>query len=240
MRKIQGRVRQASWLDGFVRRFEHSWQTTPRYRAAVSGVAALVFLLVICSCAGITSAVANSVLAGGGGANTQSNNTGTGKLAASTAFPTYTLPPNSYGGVPAVSPIANSQTPAPGVTPTDAPTPSATPTNTPTGGGTLPTTCNGGNNGGTWAFSPCPLVHGQGFTLNVNAPGEGGHSLYVVIDFSAAPSCATLLYPTLDGGGNWSYSGSVPACGANSTIPLNGEIQISGAYTMGINAAPVQ
>lgn len=242
MRKIQGRVRQVSWLDSAVRRFEHRWQTNAQYRAAVSGVVALVFLLVICSCAGITSTVANSVLASGGGSHVNTEGqTGTGNLAASTAHPTYTLPPNSFNGLPAVSPIASSQTPPPGATPTDVPSPTPTPTNTPTGGGgNLPTTCNGGNNGGSWAFSPCPLVHGQGFSLSVSAPGEGGHSMYVVIDFSSASSCTLLLYPTLDSSGNWGYSGSVPACGANSTIPLNGQIQISGAYTMGINAAPVQ
>ena len=241
MRKIQGRVRQVSWLDSFVRRFEQRWQTNAQYRAAVSGVVALVFLLLICSCAGIMSTMANSVFAsGGGGASNQRQHTGTGNLASSTAYPTYTLAPNSSGGVPAISPIPNSQTPPPSATATDVPTPTATPTDTPTGGSNLPTTCNGGNNGGSWSFSPCPLVHSQGFTLNVSASGEGGHTMYVVIDFSSAPSCTLLLYPTLDGGGNWSYSGVVPACGANSTIPLNGEIQINGAYTMGINAAPVQ
>ena len=239
MRKFQGRMRQVSWLDSFVRRFESRWQTNAQYRAAVSGVVGLVFLLVICSCAGVTSTVANSVLASGSGASNQGGHTGTGKLASSTAFPTYTLPPYASTVVPGVSPIASSQTPPPGLpTATDVPTPTDTPT---AGGGPgMPTTCNGGNNGGTWVFSPCPLVHGQGFTLTVSAPGEGGHSMYVVIDFSSAPSCTTLLYPTLDGGGNWSYSGTVPACGANSTIPLNGQIAINGAYTMGINAAPVQ
>lgn len=240
MREFQGRVRQVSWLDGFVRRFEHRWQTNAQYRAAVSGVVALVFLLVICSCAGVTSTIANSVLASGSGPSSgQHGNTGTGNLASSTAHPTYTLPPATYAGVPGISPIASSQTPPPGLpTPTDVPTPTDTPT--PGGGPGIPTTCNGGNNGGTWAFSPCPLVHGQGFTLNVSAPGLGGRGLYIVIDFSAAQSCAIVFNAALDGNGNYSYSNTVPACGANSTIPLNGEIQISGAYTMGINAASVQ
>lgn len=238
MRKIQGRVRQVSWLDSFVRRFEHRWQTNAQYRAAVSGVVALVFLLVICSCAGVTSTVANSVLASGGGSPSQHGNTGTGNLAASTAHPTYTLPPATYAGVPGVSPIASSQTPPPGLpTATDVPTPTDTPTS---GGPGLPTTCNGGNNGGTWSFSPCPLVHSQGFTLTVSAPGLAGRGLYIVMEFSIVQSCSIVFNAALDGSGNYSYSNTVPACGANSTIPLNGEIVISGAYTMGINAAPVQ
>jgi hypothetical protein len=191
---------------------------------------------------GVTGAVANSVLAGAGGGNTGilGLDTGTGKIAAPTAFPTYTVPADSPGAVPPVSAIPNSQTPAPGPTATDTP-PEPTPTDTPgPGGGPLPTTCNGGNNGGTWSFTPCPVVHGQNVTLNVSAPGMGGHSVYVVVNFSQVSSCTWLLYPTLSGAGTWSYTAAVPACGAGSTVPLNGEINISGGYIMGIDAAPVQ
>jgi hypothetical protein len=63
--------------------------------------------------------------------------------------------------------------------------------------------------------------------------------MYVVVQFNAQ-SCTWLLYPTLSGSGTWSYTDTVPACGANSPVPLGGEINITGAYVMLMNAAPVQ
>ncbi len=228
-----------SWLDAVVYRFQHRWETNPQFRAAATGAIGLIVVIGMCSCMGITGAVANSVLAGAGagGGGSYGLDTGTGKLAAPTAFPTYTLPPYTPGSVPAVSPIPNSQTPQPG--PTAQPTPTDT-VGIGGPGGTMPTTCNGGSHGGTWAFTPCPVVHGQSVTLSVSAgKTHAGASMYVVVQFNAQ-NCTWLLYPNLDANGNWSVTDVVPACGANATVPLGGEINITGAYVMLIDAAPVQ
>jgi hypothetical protein len=241
MYRPRRRFTRLSWLDGIVYRFQHRWETNPQFRAAATGAIGLIVVIGMCACMGISGLVANSVLAGGGGAGVLNLDTGTSKLAAPTAFPTDTVPPYAVGNVPAVSPIPDSQTPAPGPTATVTTEP-ATPTDTAGGGpgpGGLPTTCNGGSHGGSWSFTPCPVIHGQSVTLNVSAPGHGGASMYVVVQFNAS-NCTWLLYPTLSGSGTWSVTDVVPACGANATVPLGGEINITGAYVMLMDAAPVQ
>jgi len=104
------------------------------------------------------------------------------------------------------------------------------------------TTCGGGGNGISWSFSPCPQVHGQPGTLSIHAPGYGGHSLNVLIEFNIQ-NC-TLDFtpanaPPLDGSGRADLSYTVPACGANSSYDIGGMINVSGGPTTGINAAPV-
>jgi hypothetical protein len=241
MQRFQRPFRRISWLDNLVYGFQHRWETNPQYRAAVSGVAGLAMVLVLCACLGILTTVANAALAGFGVGNGNgllgTNDTGTGKLTAGQKFPTApppTLPPGSVAG----GAIPNSQTPKPG--PTATPTrPEATPTQPGGGGGGGgPTTCDGGSHGGTWAFTPCPLVHSQNATLSVHAANAAGRTLYVLVSFNQS-NCTQLWNPTLDAAGNWSISFTVPACGANSQVPISGEID-TGLYVMGISAAPVQ
>ena len=236
-------IRRPSWLDQWVYRFQHRWETNAQYRAAVSGVCGLVLIVLMCSCTGLLATVANASLAGlgGGGANGSGNsNTGTKQLGSQQSFPTSTIPPYTVATIPSGN-IPDSQTPPPGptATPTDLP---ATPTDTPSGGGgpPPPTTCNGGNGPGSWAFTPCPMVHGQSVTLTVSYAKYAGHGMYVVVNFGTCNNCTWLLYPSLDSSGNWSYTGTVPAGAANSTVPVGGEININNGPVMGINAAPVQ
>src|SRR5260370_14651341 len=137
-------------------------------------------VLVLCACLGVLTTAANAALAGFGvGTGTGllgTNDTGTGKLAAGQKFPTATpptLPPGSVAG----GTIPNSQTPKPG--PTATPTqPEATPTQPGRGGGG-PTTCNGGSHRGTWAFTPCPLVHSHNATLSVHPSNPARRTFYL-------------------------------------------------------------
>jgi hypothetical protein len=238
-RPFQRRFQRISWLDSLVYGFQHRWETNPQYRAAASGVAGLGMVLVLCACLGILTTAANAALAGfgvgSGNGLLGTNDTGTGKLAAGQKFPTATppaLPPGSL----ASGTIPNSQTPKPG--PTARPTePDATPTQ-PGGGGGVPTKCDGGSHGGTWAFTPCPLVHGQGATLSIHAANAAGRKLYVLVSFNQS-NCTLLWNPTLDGAGTASIPFTVLDCGANSQVPISGEID-TGLYIMGIAAAPVQ
>jgi hypothetical protein len=239
MYRVRRRFTRLTWLDVLVYRFQHRWETNSQFRAAATGLIGLIVVIGMCSCMGVTGAVANRVLAGtGSGPGIPNLDTGTGKLAAATAFPTYTVPASAPGAVPPVGPIPNSQTPAPGPTATDTPPP-ATPTDTPGPGGPLPTTCSGGSHGGSWSFSPCPVVHGQTVTLTISAPGMGNSAVYIVVNWSQASSCTWLLNSNLSGGSG-TFSTPVPACGANSQVPLSGEININNAYVMLIDAAPVQ
>jgi len=212
-------IRRPSWLDQRVYRFQHRWETNPQYRAAVAGVCGLLLIILMCGATGILATVTNAAFASSGGGTTSGNsNTGTRQLGGAQTFPTYTIPADTGSTIPAGN-IPDSQTPPPGptVSPTDLP---ATPTDTPGGGGgpPLPTTCNGGSSGGTWAFSVCPMIHGQPVTLSVSVPKYGGHGVYVVVNFGSCNNCTWLLYPTLDGSGNWSYTGTVPAAAANSQV----------------------
>jgi hypothetical protein len=237
-------VRQrGSWLDQMVYRFQHRWETSAQYRATTAGVVGLVVLVAMCTCTGAMATAANAALSsiglGGSAAGPDSANTGTQQLRAQDAFPTFTIPAYTPVALP-VGTIPDSQTPMPGPTPT--PTTVATPTNTPGGPSNTPTTCNGGSGGGSWAFTPCPVVGGQSVTITVVDRHAPGSSLYVVVNFGPCGStCTWLLYPSLDGAGTWSYTATVPSAASNSGVPITGMVKVqSNGNTMLINAEPVQ
>ncbi len=200
-----------------VYRFQHRWETNPQFRAAMTGVLGLVVAIAMCACMGILAVVTNTALASvgaGSGGTTYSLDTGTGKLAAATAFPTYTVPPYTPGSVPAASPIPSSQTPQPTATlvPTATPLPTSTPCQTGCGGG------GGGGGGGTVTASASPptWIHGQGAAINVHTsvPNTG---INIIIN---CPSGATVLnngQGATDGSGNYSFPFTVPSgCGAGT------------------------
>ena len=201
-------MRRGSRLDMLVYRFQHNWETVPRFRAAASGVIALVFALILCSCVGVVSTMTNSVLAsvgaGGGGSGTGRGNTGTGKLASSTAFPTYTLPPYASTVVPGVSPIASSQTPPP--------VPTAVPTAT-----AQPTVAGCGNNCGggpsvtvTASYSP-PIWHaGKSATIHVHT-SQPNIGITFLMNLPGAFIPQGQYTPSTDGSGNLDFPFTVPS-----------------------------
>src|SRR5579872_3456528 len=176
-------IRRPSWLDQWVYRFQHRWETNPQYRAAVSGVCGLVLIVLMCSCTGILATVTNAAFAGAGGSNGGSGNTNTGAatVQAQATFPTATIPPYTVSTIPAGN-IPNSQTPGP--TPTEPPTPTEVPTATP-----CQSNCGGGGGGNdhiSATHSPSTWIAGQqgtlfihttqpniGFALIFNLPGAG-------------------------------------------------------------------
>ena len=117
-------------LDRWLQRFQHRWETDPRWRAAMSAALALVAVVGLCvTVFGIANATAGVL--GGLGVLTNTApqsggnpDTGAQLVNGTTQFPT---PTQSWavGTAPAVGTIADSQTPQP--TPTPAPTPSPTP-----------------------------------------------------------------------------------------------------------------
>ena len=132
---------RGTWLDRLVLRFQHRWETSPQYRATVSGVVGLVLLLIMCASVGIIGTSVNYALAsvgilGNGAANQDpsSGNTGTNLVAGFQSFPIPTVAAYTPAPFGPANTIPDSQTPLP--TPTAQPT--AVPTNTPTPGGTGP------------------------------------------------------------------------------------------------------
>lgn len=203
-------MRRVSWLDNLVYTFQHRWETNSRFRAASSGVIALAFALLLCSCVGVMSMATNSVLAsvgaGGGGGGGHAN-TGTGKLASSTAFPTYTLPAFSSAGVPAVSPIASSQTPAP--VPTEPPTATPQPTSGPCAGN-----CGGGGGGGnvkvTASYSPSVWHGGQTGIIYIHT-SQPNIGVGFLISFPNGATQTIEPAGQTDGNGDFSYSEPIPS-----------------------------
>lgn len=201
-------MRRGSRLDMLVYRFQHNWETIPRFRAAASGVIALVFALILCGCVGVVSTMTNSVLAsvgaGGGGGGAARGNTGTGKLASSTAFPTYTLPPYASTAVPGISPIATSQTPPP--VPTAVPTATAQPTvagcgNNCGGGGSVTVTAS---------YHPKKWLGGQTGYIDVHT-SQPNIGIGFLITFPNGATQTIEPAGTTDGNGNFSFTEPVPA-----------------------------
>jgi len=134
-----------TWIDDFLERFQHRWEMNPQYRAAMSGVLGLVFLITICGCVGAVSISATSVLHAMGigvtandGPN-QTNGTGSDIKGVAT-FPLTTVTPPQPGSIPyATIPVSATQVP----TATPSPTPTDTPTATP-----CVSNCGGGGGGG--------------------------------------------------------------------------------------------
>lgn len=211
-------MRPISRLDNLIYSFQHRWETIPRFRAIASGLLALTFALIICGCVGVVTTAANSVLAsvgaGSGGGSAARGNTGTGKLASSTVFPTYTLPSFSSAGVPAVSPIASSLTPPP--VPTAVPTATSAPTATP-----CVTNCGGGGGGVTVSASHSPNVWhgGQTGTINVHT-SQPNIGIGFLISFPNGATQTIEPAGQTDGNGNFSYNEPIPSPMANGTATI--------------------
>jgi hypothetical protein len=134
-----------TWLNDLIERFQHRWETNPQYRAAMSGVLGLVFLLVICSCVGALTATTGSVLGAlglGGSNNGQAQAHSGGRDVKGVAtFPIATVNLPSPSTIPNDPTLTTSGTPLP--TATTASTPTDTPTATP-----CTSNCGGGGGGG--------------------------------------------------------------------------------------------
>ena len=204
-----------TWLNDLIERFQHRWETNPQYRAAMSGVLGLVFLLVICSCVGALTATTGSVLGalGLGGSNNgqaQAHSGGRGVQGVAT-FPIATVNLPSPSTIPDDPTLTTSGTPLP--TATTAPTPTDTPTATP-----CTSNCGGGGGGCTSCTvtdsgAPNPFVHGQGATIIVHT-SKPNIQINIIANI---PGCGTQLNDAAgytDGSGN--YSWSFPVCGAGS------------------------
>ncbi len=121
-----------TWIDDFLERFQHRWETNSQYRAAMSGVLGLVFLITICACVGVVSTGANSVLHAMGIGSTANDGPGqTGSTGSDikgvVTFAVTTVTPGPAGSIPFAT-IPTSGTPIPTATPSPTPTDTATAT----------------------------------------------------------------------------------------------------------------
>jgi len=224
---------RTSWLDDLIQRFQHRWETNPQYRAAMSGVLGLIFLISMCTCVGLVTTGANVALASlgfGTGSNDQgsNNNTGTKEVKGFATFPVTTYVPQTPNAIPEGT-VPNSGTPMPTATPP--PTPTNTPTPTP-----CTTNCGGGggNNCSTCtvddSIAPDPLVAGQNATVSFHT-GQPNIQMYVIAD---VPGCVTQLsnpattITDASGNGSWTFK----VCGgANHGSRAN--ITVSGGFSIG-------
>jgi hypothetical protein len=165
-----------SFLDEFVGRFRHRWHTDSQYRAMMSGVFAVVVLVSLCLCAGITSTVANNVFYGAGLASSGSQDPNaaptSGTLQGFASFPTASLPPWTPGAIPPPNPAPVSQTPIPTATslPTATPVPGDTPCTSSCGGG------GGGGQKATVTVTWSPATWTGGFmvvNVHTSVPNDG-------------------------------------------------------------------
>jgi hypothetical protein len=222
----------ASWLDDLIERFQHRWETNPQYRAAMSGVLGLVFLITMCTCVGLVTAGANVALAslgfGSSSSDQGSGNTTTKEVKGFATFPVTTYVPQTPNAIPQGT-IPDSGTPLPTATPqptaTDAPT--ATPCQSNCGGG------GGGGNCTTCtiadSIAPDPLVGGQSATVSIQT-GQPNIQINIIAD---VPGCVTQLnnattYTDGSGNGSWTFS----VCGA-ATHGTRANITVSGGFSIG-------
>jgi hypothetical protein len=230
-----------------VRRFQDRWETTPQYRAMVSGGVGLVLLLTLCTCTGVMSVVGNNALVSLGLAsannstNPFSNDTGTNKIGANPSFPTATIAALPTGGAtPEGSPFGDSLTPVPDATAT--PTESINPTPTSGGGNNSQFICTQTVDSVTWTFNPCPLMVGESGSMTIDAPTHPNTGTNIIVSFGACPrgDCtvddpANLGYKT-NASGVEVISFTVAADVQVGGPPVTGEIQFSsGPPTIGIN-----
>ena len=210
-----------TWLDAMVYRFQHRWETNPQFRAAATGLIGLLVVIAMCSCMGVTGVVANNVLASvgaGSGGGGYSLDTGTGKLAAPTAFPTYTIAPYSPGVPPAASPIPNSQTPEP--SPTLPPTATPLPTSTP-----CQSNCGGGGGGGghgtvSGSASPTPWVPGQTGYVNVHT-SKPNIGIAIILLYANGVTQTYEPAGQTDGNGNLTFDlGGNPVVNSPGTVKI--------------------
>jgi hypothetical protein len=179
---------RTSWLDDLIERFQHRWETNPQYRAAMSGVLGLVFLITMCTCVGLVTAGANVALAslgfGSSSGDQGGSNTGTKEVKGFATFPVTTYVPQTPNAIPQGT-VPSSGTPLP--TPTAQPTATDAPTATP-----CQSNCGGGGGGGgggcqsctvTASGSPTPWVHGQQGFVNVQT-SRPNVPINIIVSFS--------------------------------------------------------
>jgi hypothetical protein len=248
-------IESGNGLDRLLQRFQHRWETDRQWRAAMGGAIALFTLVALCGTVAGVGAAATRVLGPAGlglvdlgqpAGDSGTPNTGAKLVNGVLTFPTPTAV-WTVGAVPAVSPIANSSTPIPNLTPTPTDTPTPTPSPSPTsGGGGGGGNCSGSGNGITYTLSPCPQVHGTTGTITVSAPGFPGHGIRILLILNQSGTCThndcgfdwTNL--ALDGNGVVSQSYTIAADAVNSA-PIGGSINISGGNQTNILVTtPVQ
>lgn len=155
------RMMRPNWLDPWVERFQHNWETNPRFRAIISGLSGLLLIALTCT----TMAIAASFADAFGGAlsgSPGSNGNYIGSVAGSSTstpitFPVKLATPWPSPQIPGSSPLGPSLTPQPTATFQPTATPKARPTCDPSG-------CGGGGGGGgggsVTGSSPSPLKAG--------------------------------------------------------------------------------
>jgi hypothetical protein len=130
-----------TWIDDFLERFQHRWETNSQYRAAMSGVLGLDLLITVCGCIGLVSIGATSVLhamgigaTGGGGSNV--GHTNGGSQQGVVTFSVTTVTPAKPGDIPyATIPTSGTALPTKAPSPTPTETSTATPCTSNCGGG---------------------------------------------------------------------------------------------------------
>ena len=238
-----------SALDRLIQRFQHRWETDPRWRSAMSAALALVALVTLCvtvfgvadAAAGVLTGlgIVSSPQSQGGG----TSNTGAQLLNGSTTFPTPTVS-LAAGTVPPISTIANSQTPVP--VPTSAVTPTTVATATSTGGGGGgPTTCAWSGGGDSTALAPCPLIHGQSGTLTITtSPHYAGAQLNILLSLGSCTDSCTYDWPpgtyALNSQGDIVITYAVPHDANVNATPISGMVNVAGGPTLTIQGPPVQ
>src|SRR5579862_857172 len=232
-------MRRQNPLDRYVHSFQHRWETDRQFRAALSGVLALVMVIGLCSCVGVATAFTNvtlanfSALRSSGGANTQTLNTGSHAYTVPTSFPTATVPPWAPQVSPNASPIPNSKTPqpSPSPSPTDSPTPSGG------GGGPTATPCTGNCGGGggndtlvSTGHSPSTWKAGQQASISFHA-SEGDVGLVFIINFPGSGSYIDGTPYTTDSKCDFTYTITVPAGVTAGTA----DIYVQAHYSDGVS-----
>ncbi|SRR5579875_359204 len=213
---IRTRMRRRNPLDRYVEAFQHRWETDRQYRAALSGVFALVAVIGLCSCVGVATAFTNMALARFGSGTTSGQNntgsllTGSNTYSVPTSFPTDTVAPWAPQVSPIASPIPNSKTPvpspSPSPTPTDMPTQPAGPTATP-----CTSNCGGGNDTLVMTGHTPPVwIAGQKATISLHA-NAGGVQMVFDITFPGSGFYTNGTPYTANANGDYTYSVTVPA-----------------------------
>lgn len=217
-----------SWLDGMIENFQHRWETNPQYRATMSGVLGIVFLVFMCSCVSIVSIGANTVLNSLGFGSASSNaasgdqNTGSQVVHGAVSIPIATVTLGTPQAIPQTT-LLPSGTPLP--TPTTSPTATATATATP-----CTSNCGGGGGGkkGTISGTPVPAtwIAGANVILHIHSSAPNiGYSLIINLPGYAVPDLKQPTGRYTDGSGNDDYPYTVPSYVTAGT----GQITITGA-----------
>lgn len=228
-----------SWLDGVIESFQHRWETNPQYRATMSGVLGIVFLVFMCGCVGIVSAGANVALNSlgfGGGNNSNAapgdQNTGSKVVRGAVQIPIATVTLGTPQAIPQTT-LPASGTPLP--TPTPSPTATATATPVPCtsncgggGGGKGCPDCSVSGNG-----TPTPWKVNQSATVYVHT-SKPNTPVNIIVDIGSG--CTFLNQgvldpnqPATDGAGNGSWSFTV-GCAYRSSAT----VQLQAAFSSGV------